>query len=85
MLKMPSFDTNTRTVTFASLINCVIDALSQAVSYIGQILLQIIYELLSGKPAAAFRRISYSQPGLVPDYWGHRSGAMNAGVFHSRS
>ena len=58
MLKMSSFGTNTRTQTFAPLINCVIeDALTQAMPHINKTLLQFI-QVMSGRPAAAFRRIS---------------------------
>jgi len=43
MLKMSSFGTNTRTQTFAPLINCVInDVLSQAMPHINKMLLQFI-------------------------------------------
>ena len=43
MLKMSSFGTNTRTQTFAPLINCVIeDALTQAMPHINKTLLQFI-------------------------------------------
>jgi len=43
MLKMSSFGTNTRTQTFAPLINCVIDdGLSQAMPHIDKRLLQFI-------------------------------------------
>jgi len=43
MLKMPSFDMNTRLETFVSLIHCVIDdTLSQAMPDLRQMLLQFI-------------------------------------------
>ena len=89
MLQMSSFGTNTRTQTFAPLINyyCVIDdVLSHAMPHIDKTLLQFIQVMnLSGRPAAAFRPISCSPLVKIWTVGGHRSCSMNAGVSRSRS
>ena len=63
MLKM-LFCTNTRTQTFAPLINCIIDnVLSQAMPHMNKMLLQFIQVMNYRRSAATFRLISFSPLG----------------------
>jgi len=88
MLKMSFIGTNTRTQSFAPLINCVIDdVLSQALPHIDKTLLQFIQVMTfclvdSLLHFANILKSTGLRSGLSE---GHRSGAMNAGVSRSRS